>query len=238
MKRTQLLLVVLGVVLLLALFYMLLWSPRQDEIAGVRAETESLEAQTANVRAEIAALRAVRDEAPQIASELAALRSIVPSEPDLPSVLRQLQAAADEAGLIIGSITPARPVGVTAEGGPSGLASIATTVDIEGSYFQIVDFLRRLEDPAISPRGLLVNSLILSGDPDEYPVLRASLQGELFAILPVLDGATLDQPPTDDAAGGDVDVDVDVEVEDGADAGAGAGAGADADVDVDVEVEQ
>lgn len=199
MKRVHIVLAALASILLIAAFWMLLWQPKQEEIASVRAETERIEAQAAQVRVEIAALQQVREEAPQVQAELMALETIVPHESALPSMLRQLQKAADDSNLTLVSITPSRPTAVTAEGGTEGLAAISTAIDLEGGYFQIVDFLRRMEDPEISPRGLLINAVNVTGDPEEHPLLRVTLQGDVFAILPVIgDEAPVTPAPSDE----------------------------------------
>jgi hypothetical protein len=51
----------------------------------------------------------------------------------------------------------------------------------EGGYFQVVDFLRRLEDPVVTPRGVLVQSVTAS--PGELPTLSVSVSVVMFADL-------------------------------------------------------
>jgi Tfp pilus assembly protein PilO len=218
MKRHHILLAVLGSVLLLAAFWMLLWQPKQEEIATVRADTDRIESQTAAVQVAITELRQVREDAPQIQAELVALRNIVPEGSELPSVLRQLQKAADDANLTLVSVVPSRPEAVTVEGGTEGLASISTAIDVQGGYYQIVDFLRRMEDPEISPRGLLINSASISGDPEEYPLIRVTLQGEVFAILPIIGNQPpAVTPPADEAEAADTEAESEgADVADGA----------------------
>jgi Tfp pilus assembly protein PilO len=210
MNRTMVLLSVLAAILVVAMAWLLLLQPRNNEIDELRAETASFEAQEQQLQARVAALRQVREDSPDYEAQLAAAYAIIPRDTALPAVLRQLQLAADESGLTLMAVAPSRPAAATVEGGATGLARINVAVDVEGRYFQLVDFLRRLEDPAISPRALNWTSMNLSGDPEEYPLLTASLQGDLFALLPT---PPAEQPVTQDPDDADVEVEVDLEAE-------------------------
>jgi Tfp pilus assembly protein PilO len=218
MTRVQLLLTALGALLVVVLFWLLLWSPRGEELEDLRAETEDIEMRQQQASARIAQLEAVREEAPQQEARLAAAQSVLPRDSALPGFLRQVQVSADEAGLTLLGVSPARPVPDTVEGGPQGLHRINVTMELEGGYFQLVDFLRRIEDPRITPRGLMWNSLIVSGDPEEHPTLEMSLQGDLFALLPITPEATEVTPPEDaeddDGSEGDTDADAEADTED------------------------
>jgi Tfp pilus assembly protein PilO len=211
MNRTMVLLSVLAAILVVAMAWLLLLQPRNNEIDELRAETASFEAQEQQLQARVAALRQVREDSPDYEAQLAAAYAIIPRDTALPAVLRQLQLAADESGLTLMAVAPSRPAAATVEGGATGLARINVAVDVEGRYFQLVDFLRRLEDPAISPRALNWTSMNLSGDPEEYPLLTASLQGDLFALLPT---PPAEQPVTQDPDDAEVEVELDVEEQD------------------------
>ncbi|MEX0651806.1 MAG: hypothetical protein WD186_07250, partial [Actinomycetota bacterium] len=102
------------------------------------------------------------------------------------------------------------------EGEEQNLYALALSVQIEGGYFQIVDLLRRLEDPAITPRGMTWSALALSIA--EAPELTATLSGRTFAILadPPAPGTGDSDPEVDDGEP-DVEVDVDVDVDTEAD---------------------
>jgi Tfp pilus assembly protein PilO len=210
MNRTMALLSVLAAILVVAVAWLLLLQPRNNEIEELRAETASFEAQEQQLQARVAALRQVREDSPDYEAQLAAANAVIPRDTALPSVLRQLQLAADEAGLTLMAVAPSRPAAATVEGGATGLSRINVAVDVEGGYFQLVDFLRRLEDPAISPRALNWTTISLAGNPEEYPLLTASLQGDLFALLPT---PPAEQPVAQDPDDTDVEVEVDLEAE-------------------------
>ena len=216
MTRIHFILAGLAALLLVVLFWLLLWSPQQDELASLSDEIEAEHDQQRLLAAELERLRTVRDEAPNVEAELAAAAAVLPRDPALPAALRQLQLAADESGASLRAVSPARPVQV--EGADVGVSSIALTVQLEGAYFQLVDFLRRIEDPTISPRGVVWQEASIA--PEDHPTLNATMAGVMFTRLP----GPPDEPPE-----GDEDAQVDDEDDDEA---------ATEDADVTVEVEE
>lgn len=207
MNRQHLVLAVLGLLVILVLFYMFAFKPKQDEIAEIEVQIEESLAQEATLESRIATLEEVRARAPEIEASLATAESIIPREQALPSALRQFQLGADDSGVELVSVTPGRPVAV--DGEVPELAELSVTLVLNGSYFQIVDFLRRVEDPAITPRGVTWSGVTVVAT--EYPTLTASLTGRMFSLLPI--PATPDvlttEPPAD--AGTEADVEVTVE---------------------------
>lgn len=204
MTRQTTLLSALAAVLVVALWWLFLYSPGQDELARVEDEVAAAEAETASLQQRVAALEAVRARAPETEAAIAQLFSIVPDEPALSGALRQIGAAADDAGVELDNVTTPRPVEVDEL---TGLYSVSLSMTATGSYFQLVDFLRRLEDPAITARGLVFNSLTVT--PSEYPLLTIAITGEMFAVLePVpepVDEAAPDAPSDDGTEAPDAD---------------------------------
>lgn len=179
MTRQAAILSALGVVLILVLFYFFAFQPKNEELELIQEETDAAIAQQATLEARIAALQEVRLRAPEIEAALAAAESIIPREAALPSALRQLQLAADDSGVELISIAPGRPA--VGEGEAAELSTLTLSLAVEGSYFQLVDFLRRIEDPAITPRGIEWTSGTVGAS--QYPVLSVALSGEMYALL-------------------------------------------------------
>ena len=213
MRRTQILILALVAVLVVVVFFFLLFLPQRDQLAEVEELIADERAQHAVLEGDIERLRAVRQSAPDVEAELAAANSIVPNEAALPAALRQLQQAADEAQLTLTAITASRPVELDV--GPEGLSSMDVNLQLSGGYFQVVDFLRRVEDPAITPRGLTWTALSVARD--EYPELNVTLSGNLYARITGPLPPEPEAPPEvggddpDDAGGADDDL-VDEEV--------------------------
>ena len=194
MKRTQILILVLVALLLAVLFFFFVIQPQRERAAELDEEIAVEQQQQALVEAEIARLRSVRDQAPEVEADLAVANAVVPREPSLPAALRQLQLASDEAGLVLNSISTARPAGMPDT--LDGLSSIAVSLQMNGSYFQVVDFLRRVEDPGITPRGLTWVDINLGLD--EYPDLNIALNGQLYTAQPAAPPEPEPEPETDE----------------------------------------
>lgn len=215
MSRLGWVLVSLGCVLLVVLWYFLIFQPTSEDIEAVRMETESTLAQAQQQRARAAELRAVREAAPEAEAQLAAGQTVIPENASIPALFRQLQSAADDAGVRLTTITPSAPSAETR--GDQEIATISVSMSVTGSYFQIVDLARRVEDPTLMPRALQWSSASLS--PSDFPELSVSLGGTVFARgveqLPTFDEP--DEPVTDeedeDEEADDPDADLEPEVE-------------------------
>jgi Tfp pilus assembly protein PilO len=210
----------LAAVFLVVLFWLLLWSPRQQDIVALDAQIAAAESEQAQLRTQIVSLRDVRERAPEIEALLAASEAIIPRDPGMPGAVRQLQQAAAEAGLTLRSISPGRPQVVTTEGVAvepgTQLVSYPIIVLLEGGYFQTVDFLRRVEDPSISPRAFRWTGL--NASVIDHPQLAVDVSGSLYAIVPAGGLPEVQQEPApgasaDDVEAGETDEDADVEVD-------------------------
>lgn len=195
MKLSAPIIGVLVALLLAVAFYFLLYKPANEEQAAVEAETLTLQDQQRTLEAQIAQLRSIQSQEVKIRAAKARLEEFIPNGANQPSAIRQFQAAADSAGTKIESVTfgePAVPdatAGATpAQTGTQGttLANIPVTMAVDGGYFQIVDFFRRLE--VEQPRAVLLQSVVLDEDKEAgFPTLTASWTGQMFAVVPVGD---------------------------------------------------
>lgn len=211
MNRQALLLGALAVVLVVALWWFFLIAPMRTEVEELEAQIEQTIVQQSTVRQRIAALEELRAAAPAIEAEIVAAEAVVPRTAALPSAVRQLAQAADDSGIELLAVVPGRPTAVA--GGAEGLAELSLALTVEGSYFQYVDFLRRIEDPAIIARGIVWDAMTLSTD--EYPVLGGTLTGRMFAVLPAPPAAPTDEPtdePTEPVDPDDVPIEPGEEV--------------------------
>ena len=211
MNRMAWVVAALGAVAVIALFFVLVFQPAREELAEVEEQIALEQAEQARLQGEIERLRLVREGAPGVEADLAAADAIVPRDPALPALVRQLQSAADESGITLTSVSTSRPVEL--ETPPvEGLSSIAVSTQIEGGYFQIVDFLRRIEQPSITPRGLAWLDASVTRDDASYPDLSVALSGRAYAVIAVPLPPEPEAEP-EDAGDGDED-DEDNEAED------------------------
>lgn len=193
MSRQSMLLAGLGAVLIVALWWLFLYSPGQDELEQIDGEIAAAEQEQLSLQRRVAQLEQVRSRAPETEAAIARLQSVVPLEPALPGALRQISAAADDAGMTLEALAATRPTELE---DASELHSVSLTLTASGSYFQLVDFLRRLEDPTITSRGISFNNLSIARG--EYPSLTVSLSGAMYAVLEPVPEPVVDAPPPAD----------------------------------------
>ncbi len=182
---------VLVAILLAVAFYFLLYSPKNDELAAVRAETAQLETQRSSLQNELAQLREVEANQVQIRAQLARLEEYIPSGTAQSTAVRQFQLAADASGVEIQTVSFGAPA-LVPEAPPTGqegmaLATINVSMVVDGGYFQVVDFLRRLEVEV--PRAILLASTAIAEGEDGFPELTTTWSGDLFAVVPAASAA-------------------------------------------------
>jgi len=169
-RRTELLVATAGIVLVLAVGTLLLVRPKQQAVAEATADRNSAIAESQALRDEVRALEALKADAAVLRAKAELAKAEFPSTPNLPALVEALQDAAGQSGVDMVSITPAAPKASTVQ---PELAEIATGVNVRGGYFQIEDFLSRVEnlvkgaDPArVPPRSVLVQSVSVSSSTD------------------------------------------------------------------------
>jgi hypothetical protein len=166
-RRTELLVAVVGVVLVLAVGTLLLVRPKQQAVAEARADRNSAIAESQALRDQVRALEALKDDANELRTKAELAKAEFPSTPNLPVLVDALQDAADQAGVDLISVSPTAPKTSTVQ---PELAEISTALSVTGGYFQIEDFLSRMEDLVkgadpgrVPPRSLLVQSVDVTG---------------------------------------------------------------------------
>ncbi len=166
-RRRELIASILVGVLILAGVWALLVRPKGGQAAAAQAGERAAIGQADTLRGQIRALEQVRSEAGSLRTRAREARDLFPAKPDLPDLTTALQRIADQAGVDLVSIQPSAPAASTAS---PDLATLTATVSVGGGYFEVEDFLARLEnlvkspDPAsrIPPRSVLVRSVSIA----------------------------------------------------------------------------
>ena len=197
-------------VLIVAIFvagWFLLISPKRGEASGLRAQTATQEDANSRLQQQLQVLQAQQKDLPKQQAMLAAMKVQIPDNPALPSLIRDLTAAGRKVGLSVDSMAPAQPVALVADPGAvapasttsgvgaagtqtpasAGAASNSSTLyqvplvlNVTGSYFELEQFLNRLEG---LKRSLLVSGLSVSPATSEDGAtgdLTAVLTGRVF----------------------------------------------------------
>ena len=170
-RRRELILAVGGALLVLIAATMLLVRPTRQATAEARADRDAATADSQSLRDQIKGLEALKPKEAELKTQAGLARAEFPATPALPALVDALQDAASLSGVELGTVAPATPKASTVN---SLLAEITTTVNVNGGYFEIQDFLVRLEnlvkgsDPGrVAPRSVLVQSVNLISRSDE-----------------------------------------------------------------------
>ena len=170
-RRQELVVAVVGALLVLVAGVMLLIRPTRQATAEARADRDAAAAESQSLRDQIKALEASSPRRRSSSLRPSWPRPSSRPPPGLPALVDALQDSASQAGVDLGTVAPSTPQTSTLN---PQLAEITTTVNVSGGYFEIQDFLVRLEnlvkgsDPGrVAPRSVLVRSVNLSGNAED-----------------------------------------------------------------------
>jgi Tfp pilus assembly protein PilO len=167
-----------GAVIVCLLFYVLAIRPRQSELSDVRAEIDTENGRTQQLRSTLAQLEALQRQAPRLQADLAEIRELVPEDDQLANFIFQLQESANAAGVDFMEVTPELPK-TPPENAP--LAQIRVTLGAQGGYFSVQDFIRRLYD---LDRALRLDGMTLAQVDATNADVRFTATARVFYELP------------------------------------------------------
>jgi len=127
--------------MLAIVLFLFLVSPKMGEVSQARAELEDARNEQQTLESQLSALEDARDAAGQARQVIAEVDRQIPPTADLPGLILLVQNAAVGSGLELVTVTPGTP---TFNSG-SGLSVIPVTVKSKGSYFDVAEFLFRIE---------------------------------------------------------------------------------------------
>ena len=165
-RRNELVLAGVGALLVLVAATLLLIRPTRQATADANTERDTAVSERQALRDQIKALEALKPNEAELKAKANLAKAEFPATPSLPALVDALQDAASLSGVDLGTVAPTTPQ--TSKTSPL-LAEITTTVNVSGGYFEIQDFLVRLEnlvkgtDPGrIDPRSVLIESVNLA----------------------------------------------------------------------------
>ncbi len=162
-----------------AVYYLYLYSPRQQQLAEDEARMEELEFLNQQANARIGNLDALRGELEQSKRQLAQLERLVPSESEMPAIYEAIAAEAELLGLKLISVAPSPPVADTA----GYFVQQDWQMTVEGEYHRIGRFLARVAslDRIVRPQ---VVEITPAGETPSGRQLVTALFGLETFILP------------------------------------------------------
>jgi Tfp pilus assembly protein PilO len=146
-------LIAIGIV---ALWWVLLYSPKGNDLNGARDDLDNAQRQGQTLTAERNQLRDLQQRSPEIEAQLGKLSAAIPEGPNQADFISGLNDIADESGISWQSVTMQEPAPGTAGQPPTSVVQIA----IEGGFFQTLDYLNRLED---LDRLVVVDTVTING---------------------------------------------------------------------------
>jgi len=190
--KQWMILTALGVVGVMAAGWFLLVSPQRSHANELRGEASTVEQTTNGLRAQIAQLKQQQKGETAQQRELEKIAAQIPDNPQLPTLIRELSAAAKDAGVSLDSLAPGEPTmgtqttGTTPAAATSPLAQIQVTISVTGTYFNVESFMRSLEhlDRALKTTGLtLAPASTGGGDGDSASNAPDALTGQIQALI-------------------------------------------------------
>jgi Tfp pilus assembly protein PilO len=165
-RRNELVVAAIGALLVLVAATMLLVRPTRQATADANTQRDTAIGESQALRDQIKALEALKPQQAELKAKASLAKAEFPATPSLPALVDALQDAASLSGVDLGTVAPSTPKASTTS---PLLAEITTTVNVSGGYFEIQDFLVRLEnlvkgsDPGrIEPRSVLIDSVNLT----------------------------------------------------------------------------
>ena len=130
---------VIGIV---ALWWVFLYSPKAKDLSDAHDQRDEAERQTQTLNAELAQLRDLHRRSPETEAQLGKLAAAIPESPNQSDFITGLDAIAEDSGISWQSVTMSEPTIATGGAPPA----IATQIKIGGGFFQVTDYLNRLEE--------------------------------------------------------------------------------------------
>jgi Tfp pilus assembly protein PilO len=193
-KRNAIIIGAVAIVAIILVWYLALYSPLNDDLSAAQTELTTEQKRTDDLQADLARLKAQEKNSTQQAALLRRLDAAVPEQPDLAEFILQANEIASESGISFLSIAPAPPAAGT------GASVIGLTISIQGSFFQLEDYLRLLEnlERLVIVDGITISSSTGTESSGDGTTLSVTLTGRMFtraAPTTSADGTT--PAPTD-----------------------------------------
>jgi Tfp pilus assembly protein PilO len=176
-------------VVVLLVWNLLIFAPKGRSLSKAKKDAQAAQQIEAGLRSTLARLNDISKNGPEIAAELDKLSSAVPESPDLDGFILSANQIAVKSGIDWLSVSPS-----VAQAGTTGPSVIPMTIQIKGGFFQVLDYLNRLEDLS---RLVIVDGINATASGDSAnatgpPTLAVSLTARMFtrAAPPAAAGTT------------------------------------------------
>ncbi|MCP3974863.1 MAG: type 4a pilus biogenesis protein PilO [bacterium] len=140
-SRTKVLFGVLVLLLLTVLWYLFIFSPKNEAIAAAEVELDNAVLRESTLRTRIAQLQAIKDNELSYLFAIGQMESSIPTTPQADAFIEDMTFLAETTGVELTAITLTPPVADPLTGG----FEVPVAISIEGEYFEILGFLYGVE---------------------------------------------------------------------------------------------
>ena len=178
MKPKLILTGVAAALLITAVWYFALWSPKGKDLDKARADETAQEQRASELSARLARLKKLEANADVLERDRALLATAIPTADELDKFLLQVNERSARAGVDFVAIAPQQPTAAAATPGAATVAGptpVGLQMQVTGDYFAILRFLEQLRD---GERLVTVETLALSKT--EGPQMSAAIGGRMF----------------------------------------------------------
>jgi type IV pilus assembly protein PilO len=146
-----------GILGMIAIWYVMLFSPQGSALSAAHARLDTAHQRQTELRAQLRALQTAKTAPSTIQAQIDALKQAIPNTPDLAGFIDATNSAAAASGIQFLSLAPSQP----AASKGAAISELRLSMAVKGTYFQVVDFVNRLDS---MPRLVVVDGLNLTGD--------------------------------------------------------------------------
>lgn len=174
-NRAVMAMAVLGSLVLLYGWNSVFLAPRSKARAETATQLAAAKKSESDLRQQLGQLRKLAADSQSREAELARYGRLIPADADVAGAIMALDGLAEATQVAWSSFTPSTPAA-----SPGGPAAVTLTINIGGTFHQILDYLRRLES---LERLVVVDTVALSGagaGGAGSPVLGADLKARMF----------------------------------------------------------
>lgn len=186
MKNRTLTIGALAAVLVIALWWFFVYSGLSSKASDVTDDIDAAQAEQTTLRNQLAELEAIEAQGPEIEAQLTQLQQKLPANPDLASFLDITTQIERDSQVSFVSVAPGDPTQA------GSVATIPLTIVVEGGYFEVLEYLRRIEE---LPRLVVVDGISLTAggaseagaeaSPTDAPSIQVTLTARMFSLSTV-----------------------------------------------------
>ena len=173
-RRSTALIAAGGLAVFVLGWWFLLYSPRNQALASARKSLEEARKEEQGLNVTLARRQDLKKIEPKLDLRLTQLAGWVPDQPNVHQFINDASAAAKQSGMSFVSIAPSVP-----KPGSAGQGEIALTIEVKGGFFQLLDYLVRIEK---LPRTVVIDQISITPEVKEGgpASLTVSMQARTF----------------------------------------------------------